>query len=257
MRMNVHRIVVVLGAFTLLALSATALQEMRTVRVESTDGRRAYKTIGVHSDVRLVRQLSDAPCREGRTWGTDQTRIWVDDGCRGEFSYRTRSTSTNPGFGWGNGRQVTVESTDGKRKYVRVDTTGGVRLVRQLSDRPCTYGRTWDYDRNGIWVDRGCRAVFEVGRRGSTGGGVRPGTRVESWAIGNFRSTDGDYRLQVDGDGDATLRTRGGGRSDDYRGTVRGEEIRIAGGTYRIYSYGDGIRMRSPFGSGYITFRRY
>ena len=45
-----------------------------------------------------------------------------------------------------------------------VNTNGGVRLIRQRSDADCVYARTWGYDRNGIWVDRGCRADFEVGR---------------------------------------------------------------------------------------------
>jgi Protein of unknown function (DUF3011) len=39
-----------------------------------------------------------------------------------------------------------------------------VRLVRQRSDTDCILGRTWGYDPRGIWVDRGCRADFEVGR---------------------------------------------------------------------------------------------
>jgi hypothetical protein len=37
-----------------------------------------------------------------------------------------------------------------------------VRLYQQSSYEPCIYGRTygWNYDR--IWVDRGCRATFEI-----------------------------------------------------------------------------------------------
>jgi Protein of unknown function (DUF3011) len=47
--------------------------------------------------------------------------------------------------------------------FCNVNTSGGVRLVRQRSDADCIYNRTWGYDRRGIWVDRGCRADFEVG----------------------------------------------------------------------------------------------
>jgi hypothetical protein len=62
-------------------------------------------------------------------------------------------------------------SDDGKRRYCGADTRGGVQLVRQRSGSPCDRGRTWGYDRNGIWVDRGCRAEFEVSRGGGGGGG--------------------------------------------------------------------------------------
>jgi Protein of unknown function (DUF3011)/Ricin-type beta-trefoil lectin domain-like len=60
---------------------------------------------------------------------------------------------------------ITCSSNDGRRNYCDTDTRGGVRMVRQISGSACERGRTWDYDRRGIWVDRGCRADFELGRR--------------------------------------------------------------------------------------------
>jgi hypothetical protein len=261
MRINIHRLIVAAGALSLIAISTAALQQYRNVKVESKDGRRATVYIGRHTDVRLTRQLSDAPCRRDRTWGEDSTHIWTDDGCRAEFSYRTISTDRDDDviLGGTTARRITVESNDGRRHYSRIDTTGGVRLVRQLSDKPCTYGRTWDYDRNGIWVDRGCRAIFEVGRaRGTIGGGVNPrrGEYVPGWAVGTFRSTDREYRLKIDPNGDVTLRGRAGGNSNDYSGTFRNETIRIRGGTYEVEQRGDGLRMRNPFGSGWLNFTR-
>jgi len=35
-------------------------------------------------------------------------------------------------------------------------------MVKQNSDSPCQQGYSWGYDREGIWVDRGCRADFAV-----------------------------------------------------------------------------------------------
>jgi hypothetical protein len=61
---------------------------------------------------------------------------------------------------------ITCASDDGRRVYCEVDTRGGVRLVRQISGSPCQEGSTWGYDERGIWVDRGCRAEFEVSRGG-------------------------------------------------------------------------------------------
>jgi hypothetical protein len=57
---------------------------------------------------------------------------------------------------------ITCSSDDERRHYCDVDTSRGVRLLKQRSGSPCDQDRTWGYDRRGIWVDRGCRADFEV-----------------------------------------------------------------------------------------------
>jgi hypothetical protein len=59
---------------------------------------------------------------------------------------------------------ITCASNDGRRVYCDADTRNGVQLVEQHSNVPCRQGSTWGYDRRGIWVDRGCRADFEVRR---------------------------------------------------------------------------------------------
>lgn len=53
--------------------------------------------------------------------------------------------------------------------YCRVKTGNGVKLVQQLSSAPCVQGRTWGTDPNGIWVDRGCAAQFQISTGPSTG----------------------------------------------------------------------------------------
>src|SRR5713226_4120978 len=62
-------------------------------------------------------------------------------------------------------------SESGRRQKCPVDTRGGVRLVSQRSEASCIQGRSWGYKRDHIWVDRGCRADFEVGDRGYDRGG--------------------------------------------------------------------------------------
>ena len=74
-------------------------------------------------------------------------------------------------FGQGGGAIVTCSSNDGGRKNCGADTRGGVRMTRQISGSACIQGQTWGYDNNGIWVDRGCRAEFAVGRGGGGGWG--------------------------------------------------------------------------------------
>ena len=58
---------------------------------------------------------------------------------------------------------VKVESKGMQRTYKRTSTRGGVRLVKQLSREACLEGVSWGFDRDGIWVDQGCRAEFAVG----------------------------------------------------------------------------------------------
>lgn len=58
---------------------------------------------------------------------------------------------------------IRCESKDGSYRSCSVDTRNGVRLSRQLSSQGCWQNDTWGYDRNRIWVDRGCRAEFQVG----------------------------------------------------------------------------------------------
>jgi Protein of unknown function (DUF3011) len=63
---------------------------------------------------------------------------------------------------------VTCESRNNSRQTCSADTSGGARVSQQLSSQGCWQGDTWGYDRNRIWVDRGCRAVFQVGAQRSS-----------------------------------------------------------------------------------------
>ena len=53
-------------------------------RCESDKGRTRQCAVNARR-VQLLRQLSNAPCVEGRSWGQDRRGVWVSDGCRAEF----------------------------------------------------------------------------------------------------------------------------------------------------------------------------
>ena len=56
------------------------------ITCSSNHGERVYCEADTRGDVRLTRQISGTPCVEGSTWGADRRGIWVDHGCRAEFS---------------------------------------------------------------------------------------------------------------------------------------------------------------------------
>lgn len=60
----------------------------QVVTCSSNDGRRNWCDVGNRRDIRLRRQISGSACIQGSTWGTDRRGIWVDKGCRAEFSVR-------------------------------------------------------------------------------------------------------------------------------------------------------------------------
>jgi hypothetical protein len=119
----------------------------------SNNGERVYCSANTRFGVQLTRQISGSPCVQGRTWGFDDRGIWVDRGCRADFVLNPpRDDSPN---------RITCASNNGERVYCQVDTRGMmVRMVRQIGGAPCDQGRTWGWDRRGIWVDRSCRAEF-------------------------------------------------------------------------------------------------
>jgi hypothetical protein len=161
------------------------------VRCSSNDGRNRLCSVDTRGGVRMVRQESRSPCIQGRSWGYDRRGIWVSNGCRARFQigggngyrqsgydrgYDNRGYDNrgydNRGYdnrryansGYGRGPQVVrCESHDERQRFCRVP--GGLReaqIARRLSDTRCQLNYNWGYQRDGIWVDRGCRAEFRV-----------------------------------------------------------------------------------------------
>ena len=137
----------------------------QSIRCESTDNRTRHCDMDTRGGVYLSRRLSDASCTQGRTWGYDSQGVWVTGGCRGEFMAGNGGYPSGYGSGYGQGdggRIVRCESQDGRSRHCSAPVQRGVQLLRTLSDSACIEGRTWGWDRSGVWVDRGCRAEFSV-----------------------------------------------------------------------------------------------
>jgi hypothetical protein len=117
------------------------------------------------AQARLVRQMSEVPCRTGQNWGVGADYVWVARGCSGEFGV-TGGGGWQGGNGGGGGTglpdRVLCESKGGERTECRIKVGGQVRLARQISTTQCTQNHTWGYGYGMIWVTKGCRGEFEV-----------------------------------------------------------------------------------------------
>jgi hypothetical protein len=131
----------------------------QVIRCESKDSRYKECRKQTNDTVYLTRQLSDKKCVEGRSWGQNNNVIWVDNGCRAEFQYRSNNGN------WGNqaGYNVTCSSFNGQYRACAWDRSRGTpRLIERIAGR-CSERYDWGYDNNrGLWVANSCSARFGV-----------------------------------------------------------------------------------------------
>lgn len=153
-----------------------------TFRCESTNNR--TERCASSGRAEFIRQLSNTPCVRGQSWGTDSRGVWVSNGCRGLFrngGYGNGYGNNNGGYnnnngGYGGSDLIRCESTDNRSRSCNFtgNSRGEIRLLRQLSGKPCVENQTWGRSRNGVWVTQGCRAEFVIGRGNGNGGNWRP-----------------------------------------------------------------------------------
>ncbi len=181
---------------TVTTMTSAGSTKPATIMCESKNNTRSHCRTDTRWGITLVRQVSENECIRNNSWGYDSEGIWVDKGCRGEFTLgenvvETPLVSVNapptmivtqpvvihqqPVIVQQSAPQVVAmpseervptvmcESTDGRRNHCAVSTINGVRLLRQTSDSNCVFNSTWGVDGNGIWVTNGCRAEFALG----------------------------------------------------------------------------------------------
>ncbi len=133
-----------------------------SIECASVKGRYAECATGFRFAPRMSQQLSRAPCVEGANWGHRPGMVWVEGGCRARFVQGSAPVVVA-------GRGVTCESARNGYRECRVPFTGQASLTRQLSGSACFEGQTWGQRPGVVWVDRGCRGVFNEGYRSSAG----------------------------------------------------------------------------------------
>lgn len=134
----------------------------QVVRCESWQFQPARCGMDTRGGVSLQRVVA-GDCRPGN-WGFDRNGVWVINGCRADFV----SGSGNNGGGWGgsggnNGGGQTIECSSWQYQPARcnVRIQNSAQIDRVLGGE-CVLNRSWGWDRNGIWVNNGCRARFRV-----------------------------------------------------------------------------------------------
>ena len=146
----------------------TVTAETITFDMECASKGEAYRSCSIPEDMdgdivslKLVDKLSNASC--DREYGVKGRRIWVDDGCRAIFEVKValreygRST-----FG---DEIVRLECASYKRKENQCALSGDIKRVELLdrkSSADCDEGDEWWFEDGSIFVDDGCRGLFEV-----------------------------------------------------------------------------------------------
>jgi hypothetical protein len=92
------------------------------------------------------------------------------------------ATPASAQYGGGGLRQIKCESWNYKPAQCPVELRrrADVDVVQVLGGN-CVEGRTWDWDRQGIRVSGGCRAIFAISGGGGGGGGGRDTVACESF----------------------------------------------------------------------------
>jgi Protein of unknown function (DUF3011)/Peptidase inhibitor family I36 len=132
-------------------------------------------------------------------------------------------------------QSVTCESNNGNRKYCGSYTRDQVTFQRQLSNSSCVQGQSWGVDRQGLWVDRGCRAIFSVVVVVPGPGWIHPGPGNPwppsgDWNGGRWGKGGACFYKGYDFSGDYFCMRRGESRDSlgDYGGKI--SSIRVFGG---------------------------
>lgn len=163
-------------AFSLLMITAVgslpvfALEKTK-VECKSENYRQSTCSVGGQiRSVRLAKRKSDAACTLDRSYGFSGDTLWVNHGCSGEFEVEYQPSGGVTG-GWWNDigsdqdERTTIDckSDNYRRKTCNIGgTVTGVILKDRKSRSTCDFGVSYGFDRDYIWVDRGCEGRFEV-----------------------------------------------------------------------------------------------
>jgi Protein of unknown function (DUF3011) len=198
-----------------------------TVNCESRNNSYQRCPISQAGYVRLSRNLSRSDCVKGRNWDFDRREIWVDDGCRAQFTVSTSSYS-NHGGGSSDGAKVAGA-------LVGLAVLGAI--VNNNQHKNDTRYRDDSYQ------------------------GSRHSSYVPGWMVGTFEGYNPQYgasiTLTIDNDGQARASTRGRDGSDRFDGWITNQELHFGESVFDVNQTRDGFTT-SEVGDHYnqVHYRR-
>lgn len=129
----------------------------------SSEGYALQRCASDWRDGRLLETYSRERCERGDSWDVDRRGLWVTRGCRGRFERLDDRDDRDD-----DDRTRTLSCASEGNAYRRCPVDGRVtrvRLRQRLSVADCDYRESWGWNRDSVWVDKGCRAEFEVTTR--------------------------------------------------------------------------------------------
>lgn len=173
---------------------------------------------------------------------------------------------------------IRCESYNMGYRFCRANTDNRVELVRQISSSECRENRSWGYERNGVWVNRGCGAEFRVGRGSGSSDKAALGVAIiglaaiaaaansqhrqqqddiGAWAVGSFSGYDDvegtDVQLRIAPGG--ALSGRAG--SNTFSGSLDGNRLQAGRHSFRVSRSGNGfIAVDERDSSHRVVFQR-
>jgi len=75
------------AALLIVSTSTFTMAQTGGLTCSSDDGGYRYCRADTQNQVQLTRQISGSRCQLGYSWGYDPRGIWVDRGCRAQFTY--------------------------------------------------------------------------------------------------------------------------------------------------------------------------
>ncbi|XP_005105195.1 lectin ADEL [Aplysia californica] len=137
--------------------------ECSVIRAESWSYKYSEKKVtgaALFISMAVEDRQSEAGCSLDKSFGfyNQNSTVWVDHGCRADFNvcYVRGSTSS-----------TTVNVSSWNYKYATkalpsASCIYSMQVAKQQSAAACTFGKTFGFVANTMWVSDGCRADFSV-----------------------------------------------------------------------------------------------
>lgn len=266
MQRNNRMIYSLLGA-ALVCVSSSA--SARTIECASRNYEYEFCRTDTRGGVRLMKQISEANCREGRSWGYDRNGIWVDEGCEARFQVGSKSNNNNNR----NNGDKDDDDDDSIGLGTAAAVMGGVALIGALMGGNSQadpyqqgvtqgYGQQPNYGQQGTVQQPGYGQQPSYGQQGTAqqpGYGQQQSTysAIPSWAVGTFRGFNPALNTQVEllirPDGNVT----GYANNQQVAGYYQDGRLIMAGVPYYLESAGQGIRTVRVDGSSQpVSYQR-